>query len=655
LTATLSNKYGVLHHPLGNWTKSVKHSRHWPQTVYNSTTDELFRHHQGPIYFKHERLRPGTFSIRPTDRQTEAEGYPTSTVIIMDTLRPVHDYTERSPTLDHTIDLRIVPPINVDTWEYELLRYCRNISEGSVIKTSIQTGQFLSCSDGSATESGGSFGFVVCTLTGQRLVKARGAAPGSIHNSFRSEAYGVLATMRWIHHMIKWSLPNPDCTITHYLDNRSVISRIEATLTHSGKFPNHRLLADQDVIDEIAATITLLPVKMALKWVKGHQDFNTPRQNLPLPAQLNCEADQEAAAYLPSATEHVSTNVPPLPKTPCQLIVGRHHITSHIQRRIHEAHSDLYLPTYLTHKFKWDATTYECIDWPSYQHIISNYKDSWTTLVKHLFDISPTGSIAHRNNSYLPHECPACLQPHEDNHHLLTCRHPSRSAWRTSTITKIYQHEASQIDPYLLDILRDGLTRLHLQLSPLAPTLYPERYATLIHHQNNIGWIHLYRARWSLEWARLQDDYNSRSRHDRQRISGASWVLSAGRMLINQWLQLWKLRNNERHGRDSMMHITAREQAATSELEELYSYRARVCPTDRSLFHTSALEHRQRHPKLEQIEDWIVNNRPAILASAEQAQRLGILRNRTLEDYPMFNPIAQAHEQASLAAGPPTD
>ncbi len=63
----------------------------------------------------------------------------------------------------------------------------------------MEQGTFLSCSDGSATDKMGNFGFVISTTKGTRLAKGNGPAPGAYPNSFRSEAYGVLATLRWIH------------------------------------------------------------------------------------------------------------------------------------------------------------------------------------------------------------------------------------------------------------------------------------------------------------------------------------------------------------------------------------------------------------------------------------------------------------------------
>ena len=276
-------------------------------------------------------------------------------------------------------------------------------------------------------------------------------------------------------------------------------------------------------------------------------------------------------------------------------------------------------------------------------------------MVKHLYAISPTGHIAHRNNSYLPHDCPLCSTPQETNSHLFVCPHPRRALWRYQTIQKINDYAQGTIDPHLADILRDGVSHFHRQLGPLSPSKYPERYTGLIINQNAIGWEHLYRGKWCEDWRLLQDDYCSGPHSKESALPGTTWTLGIGRLLIDQWLQLWKLRNEDRHGVDTLRNSLVREQMLHAELHDLYNQRTLVCPADRSLFYATSAEHIQKHPSLDAIEDWILTYRPAIMASTEQAQRLGITRNNTLHDYLTFSPIPRDSKQASLPAGLPAD
>jgi hypothetical protein len=221
----------------------------------------------------------------------------------------------------------------VDEWEFQLLEHNQNMPSSATFINQVHQGNIITCSDGSATDSGGSYGYIISTKNGQRIAKGRGPAPGAQLNSFRSEAYGVLATMRWLTHALR---NNPPTTqkIYHYLDNRSVISRIKAAVTETYTKPNNTLQPDHDVITEIAHTLRSLPITIEFEWVKGHQDSIKPYHQLNLQAQLNCDADHEASQYLwpePSA----ASCVPTLPHTPCQLILQGKTITGHNQRPSH--------------------------------------------------------------------------------------------------------------------------------------------------------------------------------------------------------------------------------------------------------------------------------------------------------------------------------
>jgi hypothetical protein len=533
------------------------------------------------------------------------------------------------------------------------MQHCKALAPWEIITRNIQELNITSCSDGSATADQGSFGFVIATSQGLRLVSGGGPAPATYPNSFRSEAYGVLASIRWLYHAFRRFPPLTTTNkIRHYLDNRSVIKRVNST-HQSQQWPNQQLLPEHDVISEIVHSLKSLPVAVELEWVKGHQDETTPYHLLNVPAQLNCDADKLANEYanVMSEDDREHAQVPPLPHSPSQFQINHQTITSHIKRRVRDAASLPPLHKYLQQKFKWNKSTIDLIDWTNYSVVIQKYKQQWTTVVKHLHDISPTGHIAHRNNCHLPHECPACGSPQEDNTHVIICPHMSRSEWRQATVQKVSQYDTNTSDPYLLDILRDGLTRFHRQLDPVRVEDYPGLYHHLITHQNEVGWHHLYCGRWCKEWRLLQNHYMLRQRTITASVTSGSWLIGLGRMIIDQWIELWKLRNHQRHGKDQEYQSLLRETTLHSALRHIYTYRNQVCPCDRALFHSSAEEHIRQHPSLDTIENWLLTYKEAIEASVAQAARLGLATNRSILEFPTFNPIAQPRAQANMPAG----
>ena len=181
--------------------------------------------------------------------------------------------------------------------------------------------------------------------------------------------------------------------------------------------------------------------------------------------------------------------------------------------------------------------------------------------------------------------------------------------------------------------------RFHRGSDQISPSNYPHRYSDLIEQQSLIGWDQLYKARWSQQWSTSQEQYNTVCPTTTKKITGHQWVLVLSRTLIDQWLELWEIRNKERHGRDVHEAKLIRTRTVFAKLQELYTYRNKVCPIDRCLFYNTIEDHLQRHPTAEKWEEWITINKDAIHASAGQARNLGIHRNRTLLDYPIFNPI----------------
>lgn len=326
-------------------------------------------------------------------------------------------------------------------------------------------------------------------------------------------------------------------------------------------------------------------------------------------------------------------------------------VTSHYRHRVRIAATLPPLHQYLTAKFQWQNHTIQMIDWPSHSEIIRKYRDRRVTVVKHLFDISPTGKIANRNDPTLSHHCPACEEPHEDNKHVMRCGATSRQLWRQRTLNYLQNLDKPGNDPVLMDILQDGIRRYFMDIDPPLAAQYPARYARLIEEQATIGWDQIFKARWSVQWEQMQAEHTRQSTNTMARNPKKRWTTIMGRRMIERWLEVWDIRNEERHGKDADQKKAARLQHLKSQLEDLYSYRTKVCPADAHIFYGDVTEHIQKHPSLHQVEDWIAMNCEAIRASAALATKLGISRNRTITEYPTFNPAIQTDRQASLTAG----
>ncbi len=210
------------------------------------------------------------------------------------------------------------------------------------------------------------------------------------------------------------------------------------------------------------------------------------------------------------------------------------------------------LQEYLMHRFGWDVGVLKSLDWEVLRAISSSYDAQRPTLVKHFHAIAPTGKYAHRNDRHESQHCPACTHDVETNDHLFYCTARSRQEWRIQTCERLSKTILEEpCDMTLGAILVVGLQRCFRNGDDaLPPMLYPARYGNVINEQNAIGWIQLFRGRWTTSWKACQSQwYRSNGIPNADQLA-TKWVHRAGRLLLDQWWKLWKLRNTERHGRD---------------------------------------------------------------------------------------------------------
>ena len=82
-------------------------------------------------------------------------------------------------------------------------------------------------------------------------------------------------------------------------DNQALIKTISKTTKYNMIFPNTTMEPEWDCLAQILATIQQLKaITPTMEHVRGHQDEQTLYEELPLLAQLNCNADFFTNSYL---------------------------------------------------------------------------------------------------------------------------------------------------------------------------------------------------------------------------------------------------------------------------------------------------------------------------------------------------------------------
>jgi hypothetical protein len=478
------------------------------------------------------------------------------------------------------------------------------------------------------------FGWIISLPDGTRLAKCSGPVYGPYGTSFRAEGYGFLSVTRFLFRLSEFCGIKPEWRVKLMTDNLGLITRLEKSLPFSDPFPNLTLQPDWDVTNEIIKTIQSIQIDPILEHVKGHQDDHTLYEDLALEAQLNVDADEEAGNY---QTMYPAQRpiIPRLPHNRVQLHLSGKVISSKLKRSIREAFTVRPYKDYLQKRYKWDTNCIETIDWKSYTQAISRFHSRRIQITKLCNDLLPTARWANRYDSLTTEHCLQCGEL-EDRDHIICCRHISRTKWRATLLTTLRQvHDSPENNPYLLDILIDGLHSWMTSI-PFLSSRYPRRYQKLIQEQQSIGWRHIFNGHLSCQWRILQDSYIRQRKIRTRTQTGANWSLRTQTTIWTAFFSLWTTRNETIHGHDLKTQNQSRHRRLRAEMELLHTKRDSVLAVDSDAFigdTPEALETFLTVSTATHIQNWMNTWRPLILSSVKSATDLSIRGVRTLSTY----------------------
>ncbi len=410
----------------------------------------------------------------------------------------------------------------LDPWEIDLLRHVSMDVDPFTVCLEAQT-NFRAVSDGSALPTGSaSFGWVLSTRQGERLVEGMGPVRGQKVHSFRAEACGVLSFLRFLirvadytqmHERWKGVLATDSQSLLDTLFGRDQTDRDE---TAPVDLDHNRVVLDVldpewDVLIEIQQSLKSLP-GVHLEYVEGHQDKQTQYHNLDLLAQLNVDADRIAGQYHEFGYPH-SPFVIMSPNTQAHLVFDEGTITSRYEEAIRLRATGPSLKEYIRKKHKWKASIMESIDWRSHGQALKRNKQRQTHLVKFIHNILPTTGLQNKFDGGT-RSCPLCPCRQEDRDHIFRCPHPTRATWRTNFLDNIQTYcEVTNTYPplkcLLIFVLRSWLDGTD-NPSP-DPRQYPSDLYILLRRQQHIGWSQLLQGRFAAEWGVLQTKYHERT------------------------------------------------------------------------------------------------------------------------------------------------
>ena len=242
-------------------------------------------------------------------------------------------------------------------------------------------------------------------------------------------------------------------------------------------------------------------------------------------------------------------------------------VTHHLKMEVHQARNTQPLVEHLQKKFNWSQETFDSIDWESGRIARNRLKQHRTTLIKHLNDVVPVGSRVSRYDPKYPAACPSCPEPLETASHLYLCPCPSRTQWKDQFISKFRKHldeEGTRLD--LMELMLEGIKSAFEGRA--ADTIHvPETTMDIATDQAYIGWENILRGHISNLWVPAQQSHMGAFEPKK---NGQTWAAGVIRFILEGWLDLWKLRNADRHGSDVQSRNRAHKAQAIREMELLY-------------------------------------------------------------------------------------
>ncbi len=298
------------------------------------------------------------------------------------------------------------------------------------------------------------------------------------------------------------------------------------------------------MLQQITESLTGIDIDMI--HVKSHQDRDMPIDHLPIPARLNCEADKIAGAFS-SQMRAPSGRALLFPAAKAILHCIKGMVTNKMTSTMVYYST---LPWLLRHIMgrnpTWTPATYVSIDWESHSKAIHTLEPYRVSLVKHLNATLPVGSRAHRLDNRYPHACPTCGEPYETDLHLYACTADTREQWRRQFLRGLRELLDEPKTP--VTVMMVALEGAEAFITGDGPLLHRLRtYMVLATAQTEIGWDNFMRGRIPTAWSAAYQLCNPRDKPS----ATAQWAERLCTFVIQQFLLLWRARNEAQHGKDS--------------------------------------------------------------------------------------------------------
>ena len=399
---------------------------------------------------------------------------------------------------------------SLDPWESPLLQHVRFTKHPRYVQNQIQAcitnnHHLIVITDQSFQDQYASYGWLLCTSTGQTLAENHGPSMGPPSRP-RADAWGILSATLFL-----WYLPSflgdTDNQPPVWILNRNpgIIRRLQQRCTFPHLFCNATLTPNWDVLEQTHTTIK--DTKFSIEWetMMAYRDRHNQTINRPFSFdQTLADAREKTRSYLKKNKESHPIS-PFLPESKCMVHTGKATTHSRYISTFREAATIPALHAYLQQKHQWTQTTLNDIQWAWFRQAVRSYKHSSSNhLTKLVYNqlATPDRKTKSGGQTWQDPICSHCkLQPETFNH-LLRCNEPDAITFRMKLIPSV----TAICNKYGAPVtFQNTLTRTIDEWMSDCPANNADQNSThltnLLRSQKSIGMNNLMRGFLSTEWS----------------------------------------------------------------------------------------------------------------------------------------------------------
>jgi hypothetical protein len=226
----------------------------------------------------------------------------------------------------------------------------------------LSSDSLLLVSDGGANNSRGLTGWIVSDDTGRRLIRGSGSVPGLDPRSYQAEGYAMVSGLTVLKHICLFCGHINMLRLGKlYCDNLGLIKKVSYFFKYRLAKVKCVLHSEYDVVNQVFRLLQEYTATPEINHVKGHQNNKIPYVSLPLPAQLNDDADSLATKELHDRPKLIH-HVPLFPDSKVQQLLSGTSVTRNLSGAIRKHQGYRNLVPYMLERYGWTDNITASVD-----------------------------------------------------------------------------------------------------------------------------------------------------------------------------------------------------------------------------------------------------------------------------------------------------